>query len=119
MTREDIINKAKEINLVLKLSDEYLAYQKAAKKVEEHAAAGIMLNDFRKKQMEIQRKALEGEDVEASLGELRKLWDVVSMNPYVRDVIEAELAFGQLYSEVMQEVVRDIDLLASDKPQDN
>lgn len=119
MKREDVLKKAEELNQILKTSDEYKAYEEAYAKIKEHAAAGIMVKDFRKKQLEIQKKALEGEDVEAGLEELRKLWEVVSINPYVRDIIEAELVFGQLYGEVMQEIARGIELLESSIDKEN
>lgn len=113
--KEDLLNKAKDLNLLLKNSQEYKSYVEASEKVKEHSAADIMLSDFRKKQLEVQKKAMEGANIEEDLKELQKLWEVISINPYVRAVVEAELLFGQLYSEVIHEVGKDIELLDGTK----
>lgn len=112
---EEVMKKAQELNLALRNCDEYKAYVEANNKVKEHSAADIMVRDFRKKQLEVQKKHMEGQSVEADVKELQKLWEVISINPYVSSVITAELVFGQLYGEVMQAVGKDIELLESAK----
>jgi len=113
--KEEILKKAQELNLLLKNSEEYKSYVEANNNVKDHSAADIMISDFRKKQQEVQQKAMEGIDIEGDLKNLQKLWDVISINPYVRAVIEAELSFGQLYGEVMQELGSGIELLDGTK----
>lgn len=111
MNKDLIMNKAIELNEALKESAEYKAYLEAQTKVKGHSAADIMVSDFRKKQIQVQKNAMEGKDVENDLKELQKLWEIISINPYVRSVIEAELSFGQLYGEVMQTVAKGIEIL--------
>ena len=114
MNREDLLKKAEELNKALRQSEEYRAYVAAHNQIKDHSAAEIMLDDFRKKQWDIQRRAFEGEDVEPLVEELQKLWDVVSINPYVKAVVESELIFGQLYGEVMEKVAENIEVFASE-----
>lgn len=69
----------------------------------EHEAAKTMLDDFRKKQWELERKKLNGDKL---LGpyedELRKLSEIIGLNPYIRDFLMAEYHFSKLFGEVQQ-----------------
>jgi len=66
-----------------------------------------MLRDFHKKQLELQKQHLEGRPVtDSQTEELGKLYEVLNINPYIRELFEAEFAFHKLMMDV-QEVLSD------------
>jgi cell fate (sporulation/competence/biofilm development) regulator YlbF (YheA/YmcA/DUF963 family) len=108
--KEEILRKAQELNLLLKNSSEYQGYVSAVKNAREHSAADIMLRDYRKKQQEIYEKAMKGEKIDQNLKELEELWGVISLNPYVRAVVENELIFKEFYSQIIRELSKGLEL---------
>lgn len=97
----DVRVKAQELADAIVESPEYQKLQKAKETVEQHEAAKIMLRDFKNKQEELQKQQLEGRPVtEKQTEELKKLYEVLSINPYIRELFEAEFGFGGLMMEV-------------------
>ncbi|HEX2955121.1 MAG TPA: YlbF family regulator [Bacillota bacterium] len=94
------IEIAKSLAQTLKESNEFRSYQEAKSKVDQHEAARGMLEDFRKKQLEIYRKRANGEDITDEAEQIRKLSEIVSLNPYVREFLMAEYQWGQLMEKV-------------------
>ncbi|NLY88009.1 MAG: YlbF family regulator [Firmicutes bacterium] len=103
----DPVALARELGRTLAESEEYRAYQKAKQQVEEHEAAKIMLEDFRRKQLALEQKALRGEEPSsAEVEQLKKLSEILGYNPYIREYLLAEMGFSQLLLEV-QETIAD------------
>jgi cell fate (sporulation/competence/biofilm development) regulator YlbF (YheA/YmcA/DUF963 family) len=98
------IELAKSLADALKDSNEYRAYQEAKVKVDQHEAARNMLADFRKKQLEIYQKRARGEDIANEAEQIRKLSEIVSLNPYVREFLMAEYQWGQLMESVQKTI---------------
>jgi len=97
--------KAEELANALAESQEYKRLVKARENVAGHESAKIMLRDFQKKQTEIYKARLEGKEItKKQEDELRKLYEVVNFNPYIRELLEAEYRFAEMISEV-QEVI--------------
>ncbi len=94
---------AKQLAKSLAECEEFLEYQKAKKILEEHEAARIMLEDFRKKQWEFEKKKIEGaQDLKAAEEELQKLAGIIGVNPYVRNYLTAEFRLSQLLMEIQR-----------------
>ena len=97
------VELAKQLAYSLADSEEYQNYKKFQNILEEHESARVMLEDFRKKQWELERKRLSGEKILTPYeDELRKLSEVIGLNPYIRDYIMAEYKFSQLFAEVQR-----------------
>jgi cell fate (sporulation/competence/biofilm development) regulator YlbF (YheA/YmcA/DUF963 family) len=97
------IELAKQLAASLAAGDEYHKYQAAQKMLAEHEAAKLMLDDFRKKQWEYERKKMSGEkSLEPYESELRKQSEVIGLNPYIREYLMAEYQFSQLMMEVQR-----------------
>lgn len=97
------VELAKQLGKVLAESPEYLAYKTSKEKVDSHEAAKTMLNDFRTKQIEFERKKMNGDQLTQPLEEeLRKLAEIVSLNPYIREYLMAEYQFSRLMMEVQK-----------------
>ena len=103
----DVRTTAKQLADALVGSEEYQRLKQAREEIEAHQAAKIMLRDFYKKQLELQKQHLEGRPVtDSQTEELGKLYEVLNINPYIRELFEAEFAFHKLMMDV-QEVLSD------------
>lgn len=92
-------------------SSEYQKLKQARDKIEQHQAAKIMLRDFNRKQVKLQQKQMTGQPItEEDTQELTKLYEVLNINPYIRELLEAELAFHGIMSEVQEILSSAIDL---------
>lgn len=95
--------KAEALAEALAQSDEYKALQAAREEIDRHEAAKIMLRDFRQKQMAIERKMLSGEaPSDQEIEALQQAYQIVALNPYVRRLIEAEVALSAMMAEVQR-----------------
>ncbi len=99
----DIQSKAQELADALVQSDAYKKLNKARETVESHEAARIMLRDFHKKQEKLQQQQAEGQEItQDQMEEVRKLYEIMNINPYLRELMEAEFEFGSLMMEVQE-----------------
>ena len=101
--------KTEELAKVLAESDEYQALQEAREELEEHEAAKIMLRDLRSQLRKIQEKASSGEQPsEEELAQYRRTAETAGANPYVQKLIQGEMALGQMFMQVQQELANAI-----------
>ncbi|HHX02586.1 MAG TPA: YlbF family regulator [Firmicutes bacterium] len=107
----DIKVRAKQLADAIVETPEYQRLKQARAEIEQHHAAKVMLRDFHKKQLDLQKQHLEGTPVtESQAEELSKLYEILNINPYIRDLFQAELAFQKLMMDI-QEILSDaIDL---------
>ncbi len=111
----NVKKKAQELADALALSSEFQRLKEARAAVEDHEAAKIMLRDFQEKQAELQKQQMEGKPAsEKQTEELRKLYEILSINPYIRELFEAEFAFGGLMMDVQQTITQGLGLDSSD-----
>lgn len=95
--------KAYELAKALAESPEYKRLKEAQTVVQERQAARIMLQDAQKKQMRLREKHAAGEEItDVELEDLQKTMELVSFNPYIRELIEAEYAFSEVMADVWQ-----------------
>ncbi|MGI6640959.1 MAG: YlbF family regulator [Limnochordia bacterium] len=95
--------KAQELANAILESQEYKRFVAAKAEVESHHAALVMLRDFQDRQLELHKQQMEGKPVtEEQTEELRKLYEIISVNPYIRELFEAEFVFGGLMLEVQE-----------------
>jgi cell fate (sporulation/competence/biofilm development) regulator YlbF (YheA/YmcA/DUF963 family) len=98
-----VLERARQLAKAFESCDEYVAYQKALQELKEHEAARLMYEDFQRRQAEIQSARLSGEDVsEDRIKELEQRYEIIMMNPYVRDAVIAEFRFTQLFAEAQK-----------------
>ncbi|NMB39682.1 MAG: YlbF family regulator [Firmicutes bacterium] len=107
----DIKERAQLLADALVESSEYQRLKKAREDIEQHEAARIMLKDFQKKQMDLQKQQLEGKSVtESQVEELTKLYEILNINPYIRELFESEMFFHGIILEVQEILSSAIDL---------
>jgi cell fate (sporulation/competence/biofilm development) regulator YlbF (YheA/YmcA/DUF963 family) len=110
------IDLAREFAKSLANCPEYLNYKSAKEKLGHHEAAKMMFDDFRKKQMELERRKMNGEQqLESAEQELRKLSEVVSLNLFIREYLMAEYQFSKLMMEIQQLLTDAVDIKMPEK----
>lgn len=93
--------KAEELANAIINSSEYQRLIEARNKVNQHHAAKVMLRDFQEKQLELHRLQMGGGEVTPEQEEqLQSLFGVISVNPYIRELFEAEFAFSGMMMQV-------------------
>lgn len=105
MTRpeEALEAKIRELAAVIQQTDLYREWQEARAALAEHHAAQVMLRDLQSLQSQLLRKAQAGETITADEEErLKRTFETVSYNPYVRAVLETDMAMFQLLAAVNQ-----------------
>lgn len=106
-----VLEKAKELATTLVDGPEYQRLKKARENIEKHESAKIMLRKFNQQQLALQKQQFEGQPVtESQAEELRQLYEVISINPYIRELLEAEFLFSGIMMEVQEVLTKAIDL---------
>lgn len=102
-TKLDISTKAQQLADSVVESSEYQNLKEARDNIENHQAAKIMLRDFQRKQLNLQKKQMDGNPItEEDTKELNKLYEVLHINPYIRELLEAEFAFHELMNKIQE-----------------
>lgn len=112
----EVQKKAQELADAIMHSDEYQKMIGAREKVQNHQAARVMLRDFQNKQLELHKQQMEGQPItQEQEDELQQLFGVISINPYIRELFEAEFAFSGLMLEVNDVLAKVLDLKEEDE----
>lgn len=75
---------------------EYQRLVQARREVEGREAARIMWRDYQELQKEMERRQMAGDPPgEEELQQWQQRLQILSFNPYVRELLEAEMAFAQ------------------------
>ena len=61
-----------------------------------------MLQDVEKAEEAAEKYAAGEEPAEAELQDLQKTMELVSFNPYIRDLLDAELSFSKMMAEIWE-----------------
>ena len=106
-----IYDKANELAKALAESQEYKNYKAAKERVDKIGSSKTMLDDFKKKQFELQAMQLSGQKPdEAKLSQLQSLYQVVAMNPDIAGYLQAEYIFNKIFSDIYNIIGKAVDL---------
>lgn len=106
-----VYDKANELAKALAESQEYRIYKAAKERVDQNSSSKSMLNDFKKKQFELQAMQLSGQKPdESKLNQLQSLYQVVAMNPEIAEFLSAEYTFNKMFSDVYNIIGKAVDL---------
>lgn len=95
----------------LKESTEYRAFRAAKDRVKDNSAARQMIDDFHKKQIELQSLALQGKEPTREQQEpLQRLYGVIQGHADVREFLAAEQRLGVLLSDIYKIIGDAVDL---------
>ena len=97
----NIYDAAHNLAKAIKNSNEYKDYIEEHKKVFSNPKTKNMIEDFRKKAMDIQMSQMSGEEIDPSKAEeMKKLEEILMTNPMISDFFSVEMRFGQIMNDV-------------------
>lgn len=97
----NVYDEAHRLAKAIKDSEEYKEYIDRHGKIMADERNQKMVDDFREKAMEVQMEQLSGKEVsEKKLEQLRKLQDILMLNPDIKDFFISEMRFSQMITDV-------------------
>lgn len=94
-------DKARELARSIESSDVYKKFKELKSKVEADEATHAMIEDFQKKQFELQKKQMLGEELsEEDSKKLQELFSILSLNQLAADYMAAEFQFAQMMQDI-------------------
>ncbi|MDQ8739193.1 YlbF family regulator [Paenibacillus sp. LHD-38] len=108
----NVYDKAYELAKALKDSEEAKLLKLAKEEAEANPEAKSMLDDFRERQTFLQQKMMAGEEPSAEdMEKMNKLYEVISQNPLIGKLLDAERRFAVVFEDVnriMSDVLKSI-----------
>ncbi|WP_313996279.1 YlbF family regulator [uncultured Paenibacillus sp.] len=108
----NVYDKAYELAKAMRESQEAKELKEARNRVNADSDAKRMLDDFRSRQRELQQKMMGGEEPQAEdMEKLNKLYEVLSLNPLIHKLFEAERRFTVIFDDVnriMSEAIQNV-----------
>ncbi len=116
----NIYDRAHALAKAIKASQEYKQFVKARAELEKDSSAREMLLDFRKKQWELQKQKMSGIEVAPEQEErFSKMLEVISLNKYVKEYLEAEYRFSVMLSDIQKIIGEAVgDLITPEMPEE-
>lgn len=97
----NVYDYAHQLANALKQSNEYQTYKELQGKIKANPENNRMVNDFRKRQFEIQGQQMMGQKVEDhKLKELENLHNNMMQNPLISEFIHAEYKLTQIMTDI-------------------
>jgi cell fate (sporulation/competence/biofilm development) regulator YlbF (YheA/YmcA/DUF963 family) len=94
---------AHQLATALNTSEEYRAFIAAKEKVKTDTANTKMLADFQLKQFELQQLQMLGQEIsQDKQQELERSYSLLSLNPSIKEYLEAEFRFSRLINDVQK-----------------
>ena len=94
-------DKAHELGRAIKESNEYSEYIKIKKELYENSETKELLQDFKKKQYEVQILTLDGKSVEPEkMEKIQELYKILVENPKVKEYFDIEIRFNVLLADI-------------------
>lgn len=103
-------DRAHELARTLQESEEYRKYVEAKERLQSDEGNANMLQEFRRKQLELQIAEMSGEDIEMSLEQLEKVYQILSLNPIVNEFLTAEYRLARMMTDVQRIIGEALDL---------
>lgn len=101
---------AHQLAKALSLCNEYREFKEVHELVEKDLQAKEMLEDLRKKQLEVETMRLSGKDVAEELKSLENLYNIVSFNSVLQKYLLAEQRFAVLMMDIQKILAKAVDL---------
>jgi cell fate (sporulation/competence/biofilm development) regulator YlbF (YheA/YmcA/DUF963 family) len=99
----NIYDKAYDLARALQESDELKELTQLNEQIQADPDSKRMLDDFRQRQVELQQKMMSGEmPAKEEMDKLEKLYEVISLNPSLRRLFEAERRLGVIMEDVQR-----------------
>ena len=98
-------DKARELMLAIKESQEYQTYMAAKDSVSQNQDLVAALNDYQEKQFDIQRSTMTGEEVgPEAMQQMQSLFEVLSRDPAAAAYLQAQIRYTMMVNSVFQQL---------------
>lgn len=98
-----VYNKAHDLARELAASEEYKEYLKAKENMEKDKTNLSILEEYRRKQWEVQMAQLLGQEVdEELLVQLEQIYQILSLNPAINEFLLAEYRFTRMLGDIQK-----------------
>lgn len=105
-----VYDKANDLAKELAHSEEYKAFLKAKEDLAKDTDNLSLLEDFRRKQWEVQVAQMLGQEVdEELLQNLEQVYEYISLNPLINEYLMAEYRFTRLLGDVQKVLTESIE----------
>lgn len=107
----NVYDQAHKLARAIKTSEEYKTYIENKKKVYADKNNKRMVEDFKKKALEIQMEKMSGKEIsQEEMEKINKLEEVLMLNPSINEFLKAELRFSQLVQDISKIIGDAIDI---------
>lgn len=107
----NVYDIAYELKRALMESTELKDYKAALEKIKANPTNKRMLDDLRKKQMDLQAVHFSGKEPEkAKVEELEKLYSIVSINSDISNFLQCEYKLGMLMNDISKIISEAVDV---------
>ena len=97
----NVYDKAYDLAKAMRECQEVQDLRAATEAVERDEEAKKMMDDFRERQNGFQQQMMAGEEPDpAEMETMNKLYEVLSLNPLINRLFEAERRFGVVFDDV-------------------
>ncbi len=97
----NVYDEAHGLARAIKESQEFKHYSELREKVEANESVNEMLKNFQQKQMELQAKAMMGEELgEEFQTTLQNLYGILAKDPLAAEYLQAEMQFSMMMNDV-------------------
>lgn len=97
----NVYDEAHGLAKAIKESQEFKHYSELREKVEANESVNEMLKNFQQKQMELQAKAMMGEELgEEFQTTLQNLYGILAKDPLAAEYLQAEMQFSMMMNDV-------------------
>ena len=107
----NVYEEAHNLSRAIKECEEYKQYKQALDKIKEKPELDEMIQDFTKKQIEMQTKQAMGEEVDSDMAEsIQKLSAIVMSDPAAADFIQTQVRFAIMIQDVYKIIAETVEL---------
>lgn len=97
----NVYNEAHNLARAIRESEEFKQYEAVKKSVAENPSMTEMLNDFQKKQFEMQAKLMMGESPAQDTNEyIQGLYNIMMKDPLTAQYLQCEIRFSMMMNDV-------------------
>jgi len=98
-------DKARELSLAIRESQEYTDYLTAKEKASENQELVAALNDYQEKQFDLQKKTMLGEEIgQDIMQQMQNLYQILARDPAAAAYLQAQIRFAMMVNEVYRTI---------------
>ncbi len=105
MSKEKVLNKARELGEALKESEEYKELLEAQKALDEDKETQELLNEYNAKAQEVQLMQMTGGNPEETMNDLQEIEKKIMESESMKRYMDAESKFKELVDSANQTIV--------------